>query len=197
MAVSLRMCRWLEYPICRHQTHTHQGFPSQCSAMACMGGSHAVCSPGPLTMCMQACKQKRQGIFWAKRKQCFYRCLQAKHHSRQSLGHSCDTFHAYAGRIARQTPASLRFEEMHGAGTVQQDACHSNTTLSACKCAAFASVGISTAAPDAKVTALFERYRWEGFTFANCNLPFSADMINTHSPRLRIVACKLSLASLC
>ena len=50
MALYLLMCRWLEYPICRHQTHTHQGFPSQCCPMACMGGSHAVCLHGPLRL---------------------------------------------------------------------------------------------------------------------------------------------------
>ena len=50
MAVYPHMCRWLTYPICRHQTHTHQGFPSQCCPVACMGGSHAVCPPGPLRL---------------------------------------------------------------------------------------------------------------------------------------------------
>ena len=50
MALGMRMCRWLEYPICRHQTHTHQGFPSQCCPVACMGGSHAVCPLGSLRL---------------------------------------------------------------------------------------------------------------------------------------------------
>ena len=51
MAVNIRTCAGgLTYPICRHQTHTHQGFPSQCCPVACMGGSHAVCPPGPLRL---------------------------------------------------------------------------------------------------------------------------------------------------